>query len=99
MRPSPTTHTVIRDVPARGRYELYVDDELAGFLAYRAQGDGVLFSSTVVDPRFRGRGLAAELVQCAMDEAERKGLSVRTTCWYVSQWLVNHPDYQHLEAG
>lgn len=96
---SMATGTTVQDNAELDRYELFVehDDELAGYLSYQKTDDHVLISSTVVRPEHRGRRLASELVHHAMDDVRRQGLSVRTTCWYVKEWLDSHPDYHDLE--
>jgi uncharacterized protein len=95
-RGTPTASTIRNDEQV-GRYELLVGDELAGYLSYRAAGEHVMISSTVVQPQYRGRGLASELVRKALDDVRSRGGSVTTTCWYVREWLDRHPDYQSLE--
>jgi predicted GNAT family acetyltransferase len=81
----------VTDRPEAGRYEVRVDGELAGF-ADRTVRDGVMvLPHTVVEPRFRGRGLAAELVRKALGDARDQGLSVAPSCWYVAQYIGDHP--------
>jgi len=81
-----------------GRYEVRVDGELAGF-ADRTVRDGLMvLPHTVVEPRFRGRGLAAELVRRALDDARAQGLQVVPRCWYVAQYIGDHPADQDLLA-
>lgn len=81
----------VTDHAAAGRYEVRVDGELAGF-ADRTVRDGVMvLPHTVVDPSFRGRGLAAELVRRALDDARQQGLDVIPSCWYVAQYIGDHP--------
>ena len=96
---SVTTRTRVHDNAELSRYDLVVGDELAGYLAYRKADDHVLVTSTVVRPEHRGHGLASELVQHSLDDLRRQGLALRTTCWYVKEWLNSHPDYQDLELG
>ncbi|QYG94087.1 N-acetyltransferase [Iamia sp. SCSIO 61187] len=81
---------------AAGRYEVRVDGEVAGF-ADRTVRDGVMvLPHTVVDRRFRGRGLAAELVRRALDDARARGLSVAPQCWYVAEYIGRHPEDRDL---
>ena len=86
----------VTDHDEAGRYEVRVDGELAGF-ADRTVRDGVMvLPHTVVDRAFRGRGLAAELVRRALDDARAQGLSVVPSCWYVAQYIADHPADQDL---
>ena len=42
---------------------------------------------TFVDESLRGQGIAAKLVQMAIDEIEAKGGKVRATCSYAKSWI------------
>ena len=81
---------VIVDNPDRERYELLVDDEVAGYLTYRRSDGAIYIPSTVVLPAHRGQGLASKLVEHVMDDARTAGLEVSTGCWYVRDWLAAH---------
>lgn len=81
------------------RYEISVDGELAGFTEARPRGEVVLFPHTEIDPEFRGRGLATQLVQAALDDVRSRGLKVRATCSIVRGFLDEHPEYQDLVAA
>jgi predicted GNAT family acetyltransferase len=81
----------VTDHDDAGRYEVRVDGRLAGF-ADRTVRDGVMvLPHTVVDRSFRGRGLAGELVRRALDDARQRGLGVIPSCWYVAQYIGDHP--------
>jgi len=80
------------DNPAASRYEVAVDGALAGH-ADRHERDGIMvLPHTVVDPRYRGRGLAGQLIRRALDDARAQGLSVAPACSYVSAFISEHPD-------
>jgi predicted GNAT family acetyltransferase len=82
----------------RSRFELTVDDELAGVLNYRLR-DGVAdMSHTEVFGRFGGRGLGATLVRAALDRARADGWSVTPSCWFVRDFIAEHREYQDLVA-
>jgi len=86
----------VRDNPARSRYELYVDDELAGIADYRVQGDVVVMPHTHIDRDRRGNGLGAELVKGALDDIRASGRTVVPQCWYVAEFIDEHPEYREL---
>jgi predicted GNAT family acetyltransferase len=44
----------------------------------------------------RGRGIAAQLVQAALDHARAHGLKVRPDCSYAETYIERHPDMQDL---
>jgi uncharacterized protein len=81
----------VTDQARAGRYEVRVDGELAGFADRTVREGMMVLPHTVVDRRYRGRGLAAELVHRALDDARAQGLGVIPSCWYVAQYIGDHP--------
>ncbi|WP_460701785.1 GNAT family N-acetyltransferase [Myceligenerans halotolerans] len=69
---------------------------VAGFLEYRTEGDMTVMPSTVVNPRHRGRGIAAHLARTALDAARAAGRKVDPRCWYVAEYIEKHPEYADL---
>jgi len=59
--------------------------------AYRRQGDTLVLHHTEVPPALQGQGLAAVLVQAALDWARAEGLRVRPACSYVATYMRRHP--------
>ncbi len=84
--------TEVRDHDEAGRYEVHVDGALAGWADRRVHDGAMVLPHTVVDPRFRGRGLAARLVRRALDDARATDLTVVPSCSYVADFLARHPD-------
>ena len=53
--------------------------------------DGVyVINHTYVDDRYRGQGIASELVRRAVEEIERRGGQVKATCSYAQLWLARN---------
>jgi predicted GNAT family acetyltransferase len=86
----------VRDNPEKSRYEVYADDDLAGFTAYHRFRDEIAFLHTETTPAFGGRGLAGQLVRNALDDARRRGLAVLPFCPYVRGFIIRHPEYLDL---
>jgi hypothetical protein len=82
--------------PDESRYELYLDDELASVADYQSAGDHLDFDHTETADRFRGRGLAAELVGWALDDVRKRGSKVVASCWFVADFIADHPEYRAL---
>ena len=69
-------------------------------LAYAPSGPDTLeLYSTYVPPGDRGRGIAARLVEAAVQYARAEGFRIIPSCWYVAQWLRHHPEHADLVAG
>lgn len=84
--------TTVRDNPAANRYEIHVDDQLAGFTDYRLASGRIAFIHTEVEPGFSGRGLARKLVGEELEDARRRGLAVLPFCPYVLKVIAQNPD-------
>jgi len=90
--------TTVRVAPERSRYEILVDGEVVGIADYHDDGETRVFPHTYVDPAWRGRGLAEELVRYALDDVRASGLRIVPACWYVAQFVGAHPEYADLTA-
>ena len=84
--------------PDRSRYELRVDEEPVGIADYVVRDGRVALSHTEILPTHRGRGLAARLVRYALDDVRRSGRPVVASCWYVADFIDEHPEYRDLVA-
>ncbi len=89
----------IENDPQAGRYELRVRGELASAVSYVRSGDQIVFPHTETQPAFRGQGLAERVVRRALDDARDDGLQVVPRCWFVAQFIDDHPDYADLLGG
>ena len=79
-----------------GRFELHVDGEVAGSLAYERAGDVVSFLELTTDLRRAGQGLGLVLVRRALDLAGAQGWSVLPVCPFVRDFIHRHPVYLDL---
>ena len=89
----------VTDHPDQSRYEIHVDGELAGILAYHARPGLIALVHTEVRPQFEGRGIGGELVAGALADARERHLSVLPFCEYVNRWLTKHPEHVDLVPG
>lgn len=89
------TLTIVHDRDAN-RYELFVDGARGAHLDYRIEDNTITYTHTVTEPSMRGRGIAARVVQNALDEARADKLIVVPECWYVAQFIDQHPEYADL---
>lgn len=77
--------------PERRRYDLVVDGEVAGHIAFRDHDGARDMLHTEVDPARGGQGLGTVLVRGALDDARARGLRVIPTCPFVARYLARHP--------
>jgi predicted GNAT family acetyltransferase len=89
----------VRNNSERSRYELFVDGQLVGIADYRVTGETVVLPHTEIAPDRRGQGLGAVLVQAVLDDVRSSGRAVVPTCWYVAEFIDDHPEYRDLLAA
>ena len=86
----------VTDNPDESRFEIRADGQLAGFAQYHLRGSQIAFTHTETDDRFRGHGLAGQLVREALDAARERHLIVLPYCPFVRSWIAGHPEYADL---
>jgi len=87
---------VVRNDPARSRYEALVRGELAGFSEYHAQPGLITVMHTEVEPAFEGRGIGSALVRDMLDDVRREDAKVLPVCPFVKAFLQRHREYADL---
>jgi predicted GNAT family acetyltransferase len=78
---------------ATRRWEARLDGELAGYAEYRPGRGRMVFTHTVVEPRFEGRGVGSGLARAALDAAVSGGQRIVPYCPFISAYLRRHRDY------
>jgi len=86
----------IANAPDHSRYELKLDGQIIGVADYRQDGNVRSFTHTGIEPAHRGEGLAAELIDFALREAQGANLEVLPYCSYVREYIAQHPEYLEL---
>ncbi|MEU2613473.1 GNAT family N-acetyltransferase [Micromonospora sp. NPDC007271] len=87
---------LVEDDPAKRRFEILVDDALAGFTAYRPRGEVLVFTHTEVDERYRGMGVGEALVRGTLDQLRERGDRLVPRCPFVAAFIRRHPEYADL---
>jgi uncharacterized protein len=85
----------VRDNKALSRFELDVDGAVA-FANYRLKPDTVIITHTETPRALRGRGIASELVQGALELIRADGSKVIAGCGFVVDYLQKHPEFADL---
>lgn len=77
----------------RGRYEISVNGELAGFAQFVDREDRRIFFHTEVAKPFGGRGLGKRLVHEALEGTVEEGKKVVPVCKLVKSYTARHPEF------
>ena len=88
--------SIVHDL-ARQRFEAEVPGGVA-HTDYQRVGDTLHLVNTQVPPASEGRGIAAALVEAALDFAEANRLKVAPLCSYVRAYMRRHPETLPLLA-
>lgn len=83
---------------AEGRFELWVDDTLAGVATFRESSSQVTFIHTIVDPAFGGRGFGSSLAAFALHDTVDRGKRIVPLCPFIRDYLETHHEFDdHLD--
>jgi predicted GNAT family acetyltransferase len=92
--------TTLEHDQAAHQYRLVDDGVTLSLADYDPVDDGatLVFHHTFTPPVHRGNGHAADLVGQALDDVRAGGHRVVATCWFVDQFIDEHPAYADLRA-
>lgn len=88
---------MVRNNTALSRYELDVDGATA-FANYRLSPGKVIITHTETPRALRGRGIASQLIQGALEQIRADGLKVVAGCGFVVDYLEKHPEFSDVAA-
>ena len=86
----------IADNPAKHRFELSTNGEVAAFSEYNVLKNALLFTHTEVQPQHEGKGFGSRLAKFALEDVRRRGLHVVPACPFVAGYISKHPEYLDL---
>ena len=99
IRTSATALTTTLAVTHNARlqqFEAQIGDASLAFLHYKHEGEHVILDHTFVPNEFRGRGMAANLVRAALNEARKLRWWIVPRCTYVARFIEQNPEYADL---
>jgi predicted GNAT family acetyltransferase len=82
----------VRNNPAKYRYELWVEGELAGYTQYVLRPGRIAYLHTEVYESYGGMGLGGRLARAALDDARARGLVVMPFCPFIATYIEHHLD-------
>jgi hypothetical protein len=88
--------TEVFDRPQQHRFEIVVDGQVAGSAQYELRPGEIMFTHTLIDETYEGKGLGSVLVRHALDATRERELAVLPLCPFVREWIVRHQDYLDL---
>jgi predicted GNAT family acetyltransferase len=88
-----TKNEVVRN-DLEHRYEIWHGSRLAGFAAYRENGERTVFTHTEIGEDFGGKGLGGVLAKGAVEDTIARGHTVVPVCPFIAAWLRKHPGYE-----
>jgi len=93
--PGAIRHLIAGD---KGKFSLRDGKTVIGGLGYSRAGNVVSLEHTVVEPAFRGRGIAKYLVAHAVDWARANGVKLKPACSFAVAEFEKHPEYADVLA-
>lgn len=86
----------VADVPYRHRFEVYVEDELAGVAEYVDHDEQRIFYHTEIDERYSGQGLGNTLIRSALTDTRSSGRRIVPVCPFVARYLKKNDDFADI---
>ncbi|MGW3248155.1 GNAT family N-acetyltransferase [Streptomyces sp. NPDC001070] len=77
-------------------YELRVDGEYAGLLAYERKGNRYSLTHTYVQESYRGRGLGTVLIREALSDLMKEHATVINRCPVVDRFIERHSQFREM---
>lgn len=78
------------------RIELIQEDKAVGKIEFVKDGNELTITHTVVNPLFRGQGIAKILMEKVINEAKEKGLKIIPVCSYAVSYFEKNTEYKGL---
>jgi predicted GNAT family acetyltransferase len=78
-----------------GEFYITVEGKKAT-LTFSLRGKELVADATYTPPELRGRGIAARLVEAAIDYSRKNGLNIYPMCSYVVEYFKRRPELRSL---
>lgn len=81
------------------RYELTIDDHIAGYSEFSFDGDDLVVLHTETLPGYQDRGVASILTERLLSDARESGQHIIVKCEFVRGYLQKHPEWNDVVDG
>ena len=75
-------------------FDVFYDNEKAGFMAYKRKDDFLEIIHTEVSEEFGGKGLGKELVAAAVEFAKNNNLRIIAYCPFAKKIIMKTPEFK-----
>ncbi len=86
----------VRDSAESGTYDAVLGDQVVGTIVYERRDHRMAIRHTVVDPEFRGQGIASALAQQALDDLAANGTTLTNYCGFIADYIKRNPQYARV---
>lgn len=86
----------VRNSTESGTYDAVLDGRVVGTIVYELRDGRMVIRHTVVDPEYRGRGIAKALAQKALDDLAANGTTLTNYCGFIAGYIERNPEYARL---
>jgi hypothetical protein len=87
---------IIRNSTDSRSYDASMGNQVVGTIVYEPRDGRVVIRHTVVDPEFRGQGIASALAQVALDDLAASGKTLTNYCGFIADYIDRNPRYARL---
>lgn len=91
--------SAVEDNPPEHRFELPIEGSHEVAAAYyRADGDRIVLTHTIVPERFSGQGLGSKLAYGTFETIRASGRKAVLLCPFMAAYYARHPEYADIVA-
>ena len=77
-------------------YDAVLDGRVVGTIVYELRDNRMIIRHTMVDPQFRGTGIAKALAKQALDDLAASGRTLTNYCGFIADYIERNPGYASL---
>lgn len=85
----------IKDNKEKSRFEVEIEGSTA-FVEYKTEPDVLVLTHTEVPKELGGRGVASEMVEVVLLQAELRGYKIKPECGFIKSYIEKHPEWKSI---